>query len=98
MKGEKTMQKNEQQKRIHDLSLENRRMLKATGVADVEGFDDTKVYAMLEDLSFTIGGKNLKVTSFSAESGNLVVEGEIDSVTYSNARSRKAGIFARIFK
>ena len=43
MKGEKTMQKNEQQKRIHDLSLENRRILKATGVADVEGFDDTKV-------------------------------------------------------
>ena len=92
------MQKNEQQKRIHDLSLENRRILKATGVADVEGFDDTKVYAMLEDLSFTIGGNNLKVTSFSAESGNLVVEGEIDSVTYSNALSRKAGIFARIFK
>ena len=53
---------------------------------------------MLEDLAFTIGVKNLKVTSFSAESGNLVVEGEIDSVTYSNALSRKAGIFARIFK
>lgn len=92
------MQKTEQEKRNHNLVLENRKMLKATGVADVEGFDETKIYAMLENLSFTIGGKNLKVISFSAESGNLVVEGEIDSVTYSNALSRKAGLFARIFR
>ena len=79
------MQKNEQGKRFHNLVLDDRKVLKATGVADVEGFDETKIYAMLENLSFTIGGKNLKVVSFSAESGNLVVEGEIDSVTYSNA-------------
>lgn len=92
------MQKNEQGKRFHSLVLDDRKVLKATGVADVEGFDETKIYAMLENLSFTIGGKNLKVISFSAESGNLVVEGEIDSVTYSNALSRKAGLFARIFR
>ena len=70
------MQKNEQGKRFHNLVLDDRKVLKATGVADVEGFDETKIYAMLENLSFTIGGKNLKVVSFSAESGNLVVEGE----------------------
>ena len=92
------MQKNEQGKRFHNLVLDDRKVLKATGVADVEGFDETKIYAMLENLSFTIGGKNLKVISFSSESGNLVVEGEIDSVTYSNALSRKAGLFARIFR
>ena len=92
------MQKNEQGKRFHNLVLDDRKVLKATGVADVEGFDETKIYAMLENLSFTIGGKNLKVISFSAESGNLVVEGEIDSVTYSIALSRKAGLFARIFR
>ncbi len=92
------MQKNEQPKKAHNLSLEDRKILKATGVIDVEGFDETKIYAMLEGISFTIGGKNLKVVSFSAESGNLSVEGDIDSVTYSNELSRKAGIFARIFR
>ncbi|MBQ5322572.1 MAG: sporulation protein YabP, partial [Oscillospiraceae bacterium] len=54
------MQKNEQGKRFHNLVLDDRKVLKATGVADVEGFDETKIYAMLENLSFTIGGKNLK--------------------------------------
>ena len=92
------MQKNEQQRKPHDLTLEDRKILKATGVADVEGFDETKVYAMLEGTAFIIGGKNLKVVSFSAESGDLVVEGEIDSVEYSAALSRKAGIFSRIFR
>jgi sporulation protein YabP len=92
------MPKEEQNRRWHNLVLEDRKILKATGIKDVEGFDETKVYAMLEGLSFTIGGKNLKVISFSAESGNLIVEGEIDSVVYSNALSRKAGFFERIFR
>ncbi|MBQ7874971.1 MAG: sporulation protein YabP [Oscillospiraceae bacterium] len=93
------MPKNENAaKRPHNLSIENRKLLKATGVADVEGFDETKIFAMLDDMAFTIGGKGLKVVSFSAESGDLRVEGEIDSVTYSAALSRRAGIFARIFR
>lgn len=92
------MQKNGQPEREHSLSLEKRKILTATGIADVEGFDETKILAMLDGTAFTIGGKNLKIASFSAETGNLKVEGEIDSVTYSNALSRKAGIFARIFK
>ncbi len=93
------MQKNENAaKRRHDLSVEDRKLLRATGVADVEGFDGTKILAMLDNMAFTIGGKGLKVVSFSAETGDLSVEGEIDSVTYSAALSRRAGIFARIFR
>lgn len=92
------MQKADCPKKPHSISIEEKRVLKASGISDVEGFDETKVYAMLEDIAFTIGGKNLKVVSFSAESGDLRVEGEIDSVTYSPAVSRKSGIFARIFR
>ena len=92
------MQHDEQQKRPHNLVLEERKILKASGILDVEGFDETRIYAMLEGISFTIGGKNLKVKSFSVESGNLVVEGEIDSVVYSKALSRKAGFFEKVFR
>ncbi len=93
------MPKNENiKKQPHNLVIENRKILKATAIADVEGFDETKVYAMLEDLAFTVSGRGLKVSSFSAQTGDLTVEGEINSVTYSKALSRKAGLFARIFK
>ena len=92
------MQKNEVIKKRHDLVVEDRKVLKATGICDVEGFDETKVYAMLEGMAFTVCGKGLKVVNFSSESGELRVEGEIDSVTYTSALSRRAGIFARIFR
>ncbi len=92
------MPKPEKEQPPHNLVLENRSLLKATGICDVEGFDETKVYAMLENLAFTVTGKGLKVTSFSKETGDLRIEGEISSVTYQNALSRRAGLFARIFK
>lgn len=92
------MQKNEAHEKRHDLALENRKVLKATGVCDVECFDETKVYTMLEGTAFTVCGKNLKVISFSAESGDLRIEGEIDSVTYAPALPRRAGLFARLFR
>lgn len=93
------MQKNEPQaKKRHDLSLEDRKILKATGVCDVEGFDETKVYAMLDGTAFTVGGKGLKVVSFSSETGDLRIEGEIDFVNYTSALSRRAGLLSRIFR
>lgn len=92
------MQKNEEIKRKHAFSVDERKILNATGILDVEEFDETKIYAMLEDSAFTIGGKHLKVIGFSSESGNLKVEGEIDSVSYSPAFSKKSGIIARIFR
>lgn len=92
------MQKNERPEKPHTFSVEERKKLRATGVLDVEEFDDTKVYAMVDGFSFIIGGKNLKVESFSAESGELFVDGEIESVNYSTAFSKKSGFFARIFR
>ena len=93
------MQKNEQKPKMqHNINLEERNILKATGISDVEGFDDTKIYAMLEGNSLTIGGKNLKVISFSAETGDLRIEGEIDLLEYSAAFSRKAGFFKKVFR
>lgn len=92
------MQKNEQQKNPHSVILEERKTLRVTGVVDVEEFDETRVCAMLEGSSFDICGKNLRVLGFSAESGELSVEGEIDSLSYSAPFSKKAGIIARIFR
>ncbi|MGN0626352.1 MAG: YabP/YqfC family sporulation protein [Oscillospiraceae bacterium] len=82
----------------HSLILEKKEKLKATGVLDVEGFDENSVSAMLSDSMMTVKGRRLKVIGFSEESGELSVEGEIDSVSYQAKLSRKAGILARVFK
>ena len=82
----------------HDLSLADRKKLKANGVKDVESFDDETVVAMLEERKMIIKGKGLKVESFSSESGDLCVEGEVDSIAYTTELSRKAGFFSRVLK
>lgn len=92
------MPQTERKELPHSLSLEKRQSLKATGVLDVEGFDENSVSAMLSDRMLTIHGKNLKVTGFSEESGELSLEGEVESISYQNKLSRKAGLFARVFK
>ena len=98
--GEYSVQKNNRSDHVpHSFSLEkDRTILCAEGIKDVESFDDKTVFAMPEGLRMTVKGKDLKVTAFSAESGKLCIEGEIDSVTYAPALSRKAGFFAKIFR
>ncbi len=83
----------------HSFSLEkDRTLLVAQGIRDVDGFDDKTVFAMPDGLCMTIKGSGLKVTEFSAESGKLTVSGKIDSITYSQALGRKAGLFEKIFR
>ena len=82
----------------HNLSLKDRKKLHADGVKDVESFDEDTVMAMLEDRKMIIKGKHLKVESFSSESGDLCVGGEIDSVNYTTELSRRAGLLSRVLK
>lgn len=94
------MQKNNKEENIpHSFSLEkNRTILSAEGILDVDCFDDKTVIAVPQGLRMTIKGSGLKVTAFSAESGKLSVEGKIDSIVYSAALSRKAGLLAKLLK
>ena len=82
----------------HNISLKDRKKLNADGVKDVESFDEDTVSAMLEDRKMIIKGKHLKVEAFSSESGELCVEGEVDSITYTTELSRKAGLLSRMLK
>ena len=77
---------------------QNRTLLKATGVEEVEGFDEKTVLAMIDGFRMTVKGKELKVSGFSVEDGELTVEGCIDGISYSPALSRRAGILAKVFR
>ncbi len=92
------MQQQVKQEFPHNLSIEDRKKLRANGIKDVESFDEDTVMAMLEDRKIIIKGKHLKVESFSSESGDLCVNGEIDSVNYTNELSRRASLLSRVLK
>ena len=95
MKGD---EKNISSLKRHGAILENRKQLTLTGVRDVAGFDEQKVMLTTELGDLTIKGSSLHIDSFSHETGELSLDGSIDSLTYAELKQPEGGFFSRLFK
>ncbi|HPR40551.1 MAG TPA: YabP/YqfC family sporulation protein, partial [Oscillospiraceae bacterium] len=84
------------EERPHWVKIDGREKLSAAGIVSLEGFDEREIHAALPDSILVIGGRNLKVTSFSAETGDLSAEGKIDWLRYSGRLPRRAGFLAKL--
>jgi sporulation protein YabP len=91
------MPDDKKQKVPHSLILENRRTLTATGVSNVDSFDDQTIVAYTDLGELTIRGTKLQINKLNIETGELNLNGEITSMTYSENRPA-AGFFAKLFK
>ena len=93
--------KNLSQTAIQNLILENREKLSISGVLDVLSFDDQVVMVETELGLLTIKGENLKINKLSIDTSEVIVEGDINSLSYSekDLNKDKAGSFiSKIFK
>ncbi|NLC87892.1 MAG: sporulation protein YabP, partial [Clostridiaceae bacterium] len=68
---------------IQNLILENREKLSVSGVLDVLSFDDQVVIIETELGLLTIKGENLRINKLSIDTSEVIVEGEIYNLTYS---------------
>lgn len=102
MKEQKTLQpKPSEQKSVkmpHSLIVENRKTLTATGVSNVDSFDDETVVASTDLGDMTVHGSKLHIDKLNLDTGELTLEGEIVSVTYTANRSSGGGVFSRLFR
>ena len=82
----------------HVLSLSERQSLTVSGVQDVDSFDEDTVviYTALGEL--TVKGSGLHVKRLCVESGDLSLEGTVDSLTYAELRGRSSGVFGKLFR
>lgn len=85
---------------IQNLILENREKLSISGVLDVLSFDDQIVIVETELGLLTIKGENLRISKLSIDTSEVVVEGEIYNLSYSenDTNKKSTGIFNKIFK
>ena len=84
---------------IQNLILENRNKLSISGVNDVLSFDDQVVIIETELGLLTVKGENLKINKLSIDTSEVIVEGEINSLSYSEHQMKtEGGLFAKIFK
>lgn len=82
----------------HNLILEGRKFLTVSGVSDVDSFDDHAIVAYTDFGELTIKGKDLHINKLSVETGDLTVNGEIASLTYSEDERVSGGLISRLFR
>lgn len=84
---------------FQNLVLENREKLSISGVIDVLSFDDQVVIVETELGLLTVKGENIRINKLSIDTSEVVVEGEINNLAYSEKEVEKKGsLFGKIFK
>ena len=85
---------------IQNLVLENREKLSISGVLDVLSFDDQVVIVETELGLLNVKGENLRINKLSIDTSEVVVEGEICNLSYSEKSSdkNKSSLLGKIFK
>ena len=85
---------------VQNLILENRGKLNISGVLDVLSFDDQIVILETQLGLLTVKGENLRINKLSIDCEEVVIEGEINNLAYSEKDiDRKGNSFlGKIFK
>ncbi len=83
----------------HDVSIKGRKRTEMTGICDVTSFDDGTIVAQSDNFGISIEGENLKIERFNAESGEFVLNGQINGIFYfTNTTQKKKKSIMDIFK
>ena len=86
---------------IQNLVLENREKLSVSGVLDVLSFDDQVIIIETELGLLNVKGDNLRINKLSLDTSDFVVDGKINSLTYSDSETsikKNKNILSKIFK
>ena len=83
----------------HTLILDNRKMLTLSGISNVDSFDEGSVVAYTDIGELSIKGNNLHIAKLNLDTGEMILDGEIVSMIYSNNQNiNSKGILSRLFR
>lgn len=89
------IEKQPRQPKPHNVILENRKRMALTGVLDIDSFNEQGVIVLTEQGVLIIKGTDLHINKLSIESGDVTVDGEIASLTYTDVHDKKTGSIIR---
>ena len=85
---------------FQNVILESREKLTITGVLDVLSFDDQIVIVETQLGLLTVKGEDLRINKLSIDSSEIIIEGEIYNLGYSEGdlAKKSTSILGKIFK
>ena len=84
-------------KKKHSLMLDSRSKLAITGAEDANGFNEETVAVRTVDGTLIIKGSNLHIDKLNLETGDVSVDGKINSLQYFGGDGRQSKL-SRLFK
>lgn len=82
----------------HSVRADGRRSVTASGIAQVLSYDGGEIVAECEGARLVIQGDSLRIASFEQGSGELLIEGRLDSLQYLDERPQSEPLLKRLFK
>ena len=74
------------------------RKISVSGVDDVESFDENEIVMSTSQGVLIVRGRDLRIEKLSLDSGDVVMEGDIDRLEYEDDVKVTGGLFSRLFK
>lgn len=82
----------------HRILLDSRQKLTVSGVEEVERFDEASIIMATTEGTLVITGSGLHIEKLSLDGGDLMVEGQVDGLSYEESESREGSLWGRLFR
>ena len=82
----------------HNLILEDRRAMTATGITRIVSYDEYSATLETQQGSLVVGGRELQVSELSIQTGEEKIAGKIESIQYADLKESPAGFFKRLVR
>ncbi|MEG0395597.1 MAG: YabP/YqfC family sporulation protein [Oscillospiraceae bacterium] len=82
----------------HKLVIENRRMLSATGIISIVSYDEYAATLETQLGTLVIGGKDIRVSELSVQTGEVKVLGEIEYIQYAAKKDKSQPFYKRLVR
>lgn len=82
----------------HSIFINEREIIKVTGISDVESFDENEIMLYSCEGGITLIGEEFKINRLSIETGEVEIQGYLNEVKYNNSTPIKGSFWGKIFK
>lgn len=88
----------EEVKLNHQVQIKSREKAVISGTAEVDSFDENRVVLITQLGVLVIKGTGLHIQSLSVDSGDVTVNGHIDSMEYIDSAGDSTSFWGKLFR
>lgn len=91
--------KGQREKKQCRILIDEAEHISISGVLDVDNFDECNFIAVIDSGAVSVKGNDFHISKLNVETGELSVDGDVESVTFNTSYGGKSGGFmSRLFK